>query len=327
MPNTILTGTTLCCEAAISVKVLQRDGSKSPSYNYELHNKPCFGMYFNSAPNSNDRTNTLVDIKADIYQYIDQDMLVRNHENNYCSLAPDQLHKYHRELEFVFAKFSSEEDTGVKLSVEETTRLYDQDRCKRPVHCPAIKIRVEAKKMKAYQLLCLLTLIRCSSEYPNALLLKECFNLQKKGYFKEFSIMSLFALLQNRLQYSYDQGPIQYIEDNRNYFYKPSCLEFLQKRMMCDSAAYQDTNYKVQNFYEVVKRGPKNKSKFVLPRYTMGGGNEVGKGKLFDTDQIITTIFEGDVPEDHIECFEEILAAIKYQYSLLKVDYPQESKS
>lgn len=327
MPNTILTGTALCCEAAISVKILESDGSKSPSYNYELHNKPCFGIYFNSAPNGNNRTNTLVDIKADIYQYIDQDMLVRNHENNYCSLAPDQLYKYHRELEFVFAKFSSKEDTGVKLSVGETTRLYDQDRNKKEVHCPAIKIHVEAKKMKAYQLLCLLTLIRCSSEYPNALLLKECFNLQEKGYFKEFSIMSLFALLQNRLQYSYDQGPIQYIEDNRNYFYKPSCLEFLQKRMMCDSAAYQDTNYKVQNFYEVVKRGPKNKSKFVLPRYTMGGGNEVGKGKLFDTDQIITTIFEGDVPEDHIECFEEILAAIKYQYSLLKVDYPQESKS
>ena len=327
MPNTILTYTTLCCEAAISVKILMQDGSKSPSYNYELHNKPCFGMYFYSAPNGNSRTNTLVDIKADVYQYIDQDMLVRNHENNYCSLAPDQLHKYHRELEFVFAKFSSKEDTGVKLSVEETTRLYDQNRSKKEVHCPAIKIHVEAKKMKAYQLLCLLTLIRCSSEYPNALLLKECFNLQEKGYFKEFSIMSLFALLQNRLQYSYDQGPIQYIEDNRNYFYKPSCLEFLQKRMMCDSAAYRDTDYKVQNFYEVVTRGPKNKSKFVLPRYTMGGGNEVGKGKLFDTNQIITTIFDGDVPEDHIECFKEILAAIKYQFSLLKVNYPQESKS
>lgn len=327
MPNTILIGTSLCCEAAISVKVLRGDGSKSPSYNYEIHNRPCFGMYFNSAPNSNSRTNILVDIKADVYQYIDQDMLVKNHENNYCSLAPDQLHKYHRELEFVFAKFSSKEDTGVKLSVEETTRLYDKDRSQKEVHYPAIKIHVEAKKMKAYQLLCLLTLIRCSSEYPNALLLKECFNLQEKGYFKEFSIMSLFALLQNRLQYSYDQGPIQYIEDNRNYFYKPSCLEFLQKRMMCDSAAYRDTDYKVQNFYEVVTRGPKNKSKFVLPRYTMGGGNEVGKGKLFDTNQIITTIFDGDVPEDHIECFKEILAAIKYQFSLLKVDYPQESKS
>ena len=327
MPKTILTYTSLCCEAAISVKVLKGDGSKSPSYNYEIHNKPCFGIYFNSAPNSNGRTNILVDIKADVYQYIDQDMLVKNHENNYCSLAPDQLHKYHRELEFVFAKFSSKEDTGVKLSVEETTRLYDQDRSQKEVHCPAIKIHVEAKKMKAYQLLCLLTLIRCSSEYPNALLLKECFNLQEKGYFKEFSIMSLFALLQNRLQYAYDQGPIQYVEDNRNYFYKPSCLEFLQKRMMCDSAAYRDTDYKVQNFYEVVKRGPKNKSKFVLPRYTMGGGSEVGKEKLFDTDQIITTIFDGDVPEDHIECFKEILAAIKYQFSLLKVDYPQESKS
>lgn len=327
MPNTILIGTALCCEAAISVKILKEDGSKSPSYNYELHNKPCFGMYFKSAPNGNSRTNTLVDIKADVYQYIDQDMLVRNHENNYCSLAPDQLHKYHRELEFVFAKFSSKEDTGVKLSVEETTRLYDQNRTKKEVHCPAIKIHVEAKKMKAYQLLCLLTLIRCSSEYPNALLLKECFNLQEKGYFKEFSIMSLFALLQNRLQYAYDQGPIQYIGDSRNYFYKPSCLEFLQKRMMCDSAAYRDTDYKVQNFYEVVERGPRNKSKFVLPKYTMGGGNEVGKGKLFDTNQIITTIFDGDVPEDHIECFKEILAAIKGQFPKLKVDYPQESKS
>lgn len=327
MPSTILTGTVLCCEAAISVKVLKRDGSKSPSYNYELHNKPCFGIYFNSAPNSNNRTNTLVDIRADVYQYIDQDMLVRNYENNYCSLAPDQLHKYHRELEFVFAKFSSEEDTGVKLSVEETTRLYDQDRCRYPVHCPAIKIRVEAKKMKAYQLLCLLTLIRCSSEYPNALLLKECFNLQKKEYFKEFSIMSLFALLQNRLQYSYDQGPIQYKKDNRDFFYKPSCLVSLQKRMMCDSAAYADTDHKVQNFYEVVARGPKNKSKFVLPRYTMGGGNETGEEKLFATNEIITTIFGGDVPEDHVECFKNILAAIKYQFPKLKVDYPQESKS
>lgn len=327
MPNTILTGTALCCEAAISVKVLKGDRSESPSYNYELHNKPCFGIYFNSAPNSNGRTKTLVDIKADVYQYIDQDMLVKNHENNYCSLAPDQLHKYHRELEFVFAKFSSKEDTGVKLSVEETTRLYDQDRNKREVSCPAIKIHVEAKKMSAYQFLCLLTLIRCSSEYPNALLLKECFNLQEKGYFREFSIMSLFALLQNRLQYSYDQGPIQWVEDSRNYFYKPSCLEFLQKRMMCDSAAYVDTNCKVQNFYEVVERGPRNKSKFVLPKYTMGGGDVTGKEKLFDTNATITTIFDGDVPEDHVECFKNILAAIKGQFPKLKVDYPQELKS
>lgn len=77
MPNTILTGTVLCCEAAISVKVLKGDRSESPSYNYELHNKPCFGIYFNSAPNSNGRTKTLVNIKADVYQYIDQDMLVK----------------------------------------------------------------------------------------------------------------------------------------------------------------------------------------------------------------------------------------------------------
>ena len=178
--------------------------------------------------------------------------------------------------------------------------------------------------MKAYQLLCLMTLIRCSSEYPNALLLRECFNLQENGLFREFSIMSLFALLQNRLQYSYDQGPINFIRDSREQFYKPSCLEFLRDRMTPSSNGYSQTGCKVQNFYEICARGPKNKEKFKLPRWCAGGGTETGADKLYSTDSCIEKIFNGEIIEEHLESFNRIRDAIYYQWPKLKTNYPEE---
>lgn len=324
MDRTMITGTSLLCEAEIAVRFIRANNEPSSIYGYSLHNKPCFGDYFRGVPNQDNRSKTLVDISVDIFQFIDKDILAKYHENNYCSLKPEQLSKYHRELEFVFSKFSENEETGVKISVEETTRKYDQDYEIKPIYVPAIKIHVEANKMKAYQLLCLMTLIRCSSEYPNALLLRECFNLQENGLFREFSIMSLFALLQNRLQYSYDQGPINFIRDSREQFYKPSCLEFLRDRMTPGSNGYSQTGCKVQNFYEICARGPKNKEKFKLPRWYTGGGTEIGANKLYSADSCIEKIFNGEIIEEHLESFNQIRDAIYYQWPKLKTDYPEE---
>jgi hypothetical protein len=324
MDRTLITGTSLLCEAEIAVRILGATGNPSSIYGYSLHNKPCFGDYFRGVPNQDGRNKTLVNIDIDIFQFIDKDILAKYHENNYCSLTPEQLGKYHRELEFVFSKFSAEEETGVKISVEETTRRYDQDCNIKPIQAPAIKIHIEAQKMKAYQLLCLMTLIRCSSEYPNALLLRECFNLQEHGFFKEFSIMSLFGLLQNRMQYAYDQGPIQWMADGREKFYKPSCLEFLQDRMTPGSNGYSQTGNKVQNFYEVCDRGPKNKEKFEFPRWCAGGGTELGNGKLYPSDKCIEKIFNGEIIEEHLDSFNQIRDAIYYQWPKLKTDHPEE---
>lgn len=324
MNRLIITILNLLCEAEIAVRFIRANNEPSSIYGYSLHNKPCFGDYFRGVPNQDNRSKTLVDISVDIFQFIDKDILAKYHENNYCSLKPEQLSKYHRELEFVFSKFSENEETGVKISVEETTRKYDQDYEIKPIDVPAIKIHIEAQKMKAYQLLCLMTLIRCSSEYPNALLLRECFNLQEHGLFKEFSIMSLFVLLQNRMQYAYDQGPISWIPDNHEKFYKPSCLEFLQARMTPDSVGYEQTGRRVQNFYEVCDRGPKNKEKFQLPKWRAGGGTETGDNKMYQSNEQIEKIFNGEILEEHLDSFNKIRDAIYYQWPKLKVDYPEE---
>lgn len=324
MNNTMITNLNLLCEAEIEVQTQLDDSVERPIFKYSLHNKPCFGIYFRAFPNSNDRKRFLINISASVYQFLDRGMLTEKEENNYCSLTPQQLSEYHRELEKVFAKTATDgAPTNLKISVVETTRTYDKDEEQRPKEIPAIRIDITADYMYAYQFLVLLTLIRLSSEYPNALLLRECCNLQEHGYFREFSKLSLFGLLQNRLQYAYDQGPIPYISDSTKTFFKPSCLEFLAKRVTVGTDEYERTGRKVQNFFEIVDRGEKNIAKFNIPRYYPGGGNSTGGDKLYPTDSVISKIFNGEIIEEHLPSFQMIRDAIYYQFPKLKTDHPE----
>lgn len=318
MPSTKITMLSLLCEAEIRV----RKQGENAFYNYLLHNKPCFGMFFHSVLNSS-RSTIFRDIDIDVYQYIDPLILSRYKMNNFCSLSPKQLEEYHRELEFVFAKTVDNKESGLKISTEITKRYFDWGHeFDNPIKLDAIKIHIEADKLVSYQLLVLLTLIRLSSEYPNALLLKECCNLQDAGYFKEFSKLSLFMLLSNKLMYAYDQGPMDYF-DNRRSMCKPICLEYFQTRMTPFTEEYYQTNERVMKSFLIVSRGPKNQEAFKFSRFYGGGGDEAGKGKLYSTNEIIDKLLSGDIIPEHLEIFNQLRDMVYGQFPKLKVDHPE----
>lgn len=318
MPNTKISMLGLLCEAEIRVR---KQGGNA-FYTYLLHDKPCFGMFFHSVLNSSRKT-IFRDIDIDVYQYIDPSILSRYKMNNFCSLSPKQLDEYHRELEFVFGKTVNNKESGLKISVEITKRYFDNDHdLDNPIKLDAIKIHIEANQLVSYQLLVLLTLIRLSSEYPNALLLKECCNLQDAGYFKEFSKLSLFMLLSNKLMNAYDQGPMDFF-DNRRSMCKPICLEYFQTRMTPFTEEYCQTDERVMKSFLVVSRGPKNQETFKFKRFYAGGGDEVGEGKLYSTDEVIDKLLSGGIIPEHLEIFNQLRDMVYGQFPKLKVDHPE----
>lgn len=311
MPSTKIQNLSLFCEADIHVK----ESGTNTYFNYLLHSKPCFGMFFHS-PINEDRTTVFEDIDVNVYQFIDPVALTAYHKNNFCSLTPKQLEEFHKELEFVFAKTVKEEESGLKISMEEVLRKCNSALIK------TVKIHIEANKLTSYQLLTLLTFTRLSSEYPNAMLLRECCNLQDAGYFKEFSKLSLFMLLCNRHMYSYDQGPLD-LFNNRKKMCKPICLEYMQKRMTPGTEEYASTGNRVIKSFLIVDRSLRNQQKFDFPCYSPGGGNSIGEGRLYPTKEIVDKLFNGEVISTHISNFNSLRNMVYAQFPELKVDHPE----
>ena len=320
MNNTVILYLNLCCEAEIKLKDYLNN-----QRNWSLHNAPCFGRFFHADNISGHRDKTVTDINITVYQFTDYRMLKDFHENNYCSLLPEDLAIYHAELEKVFSNYTPTEKTNLVITRKDTTRCYDNDNCRTPEKFPAVAIHIRADKMTVYQVMCLLTLIRLTSEYPNALLMREVVNLRKTNIsiYRKFSILSLFMLLTNRLHYVYDQGPINSF-DTRKALIRPMCLDFFANRMTNNTPQMQSTQLRVQNCFEIVPRSLRNMRTIELPYYTaMGRINDNYNSGLYRTNEVIEGIlFKNDIDHDALASYEQLLNAVLAQFPRLKLDYP-----
>lgn len=323
----------LCCEADIRLTY------KGNRWIYLLHAAPCFGRFF-SSPLNNNRDKVFEDLNITVYQILDPTVIKGSREsirtNNFCSLKEEDLIAFHKELEKVFSTTRTENGDLVpidlKITREVTTRKVRNYDSSEDVEVRVVAINLKASKIVSYQLLVLLTLIRLSSEYPNALTLRHVCNLRKAGYFKELSLLSGFMLACNVLPYCYDQGPLGYCATSTQMV-KPLCLEFFKNRLTPGTDEYISLNNKVINSFSIVDRGPKNIKAFPTPNYIGNGGiydREVLKkinsseGIIVNTNaEVDSILFEDAYIPAFLERMKTAYEMVKYQFPKLKVDYPE----
>lgn len=316
----------LCCEADIRLTC------KGKRWIYLLHGAPCFGRFF-SAPLNNNRDKVFEDLNITIYQILDPTVIKSSRNslrvNNFCSLKEKDLEVFHKELEKVFSITRTENGDFVpidlKITREVTTRIVRNYDSSEETEVRAVAINLKASKIVSYQLLVLLTLVRLSSEYPNALTLRHVCNLRKAGYFKELSILSGFMLACNVLPYYYDQGPLGYCSTSRQMV-KPMCLEFFRSRLTPGTDEYISLNNKVINSFSIVDRGVKNIKAFPTPNYG-GNGSISGQGSegtIVNTNaEVDSILFEDAYIPAFLDRMKVAYEMVKYQFPKLKVDYPE----
>lgn len=249
--------------------------------------------------------------------------------NNLCSLKEEDLVAFHKELEKVFSTTRTENGDlipiDLKITREVTIRKVRNYNTGEDVEVRAVAINLKASKIVSYQLLVLLTLVRLSSEYPNALTLRHVCNLRKAGYFKELSILSGFMLAGNVLPYCYDQGPLGYVATSAQMV-KPLCLEFFGDRLIPGTEEYIKLNNRVINSFSIVDRGPKNKEAFPIPNYNGDGSisHRGLDGKIVNTDEEVDSIlFEDAYIPAFLKRMKVAYEMVKFQFPKLKVDYPE----
>lgn len=311
----------LWCNAEVKFKT-----ASNIEYEYFIDNGPCFGMYTHS-PISRDQGELIHDVEAVVYQTTRRSLEKVSKEgiNNLCSLSPEQLEKFHRELEVVFEDATPELKSGIQISFTTKRKQFQslvESSSDISVEVYEIKVRLEC--ITHFGLRALLTCIRLSSEYPTALLLREIFNIKDSGEYKEFSYLQLFQAALLRLNYHYDQGISPYFNESRptsEYFIKPLNLKRLGLRVTYGTKEQKLTQNQVTNILEVVEWSESVKKKFGIPEYYFGGTtSEYGEDALY-YNKDVKEIFEGATPNK--KSFDKIISAIKAQFSKLIVDYPE----
>lgn len=321
-------GLGLFCEAKISLP----DAKKY----WEISNGPCFGRFFHDAYVCNNGNNYVYQgFKARIYQMNDIDVAINQAKrNNFCVLTKEQLAAWHKEILKITNTEIEYDGKKVNTNVNITFKQYDT-----PVNvnsndgvtrrCSAYEITVTADYLTFYQIKVLCTLIRTSSEFPNAIALREAFNLQEHGMFTNLSIFSLYVMLCNRLQYGYDQSLYYSKGDNtiHELFYKPISLNKFKERFTLGTDAYKECKGRVQFFIPRVDRSPKNKDKFKFLTYYQGGALDKynPNSRLYSIDSVVEGIlFEGKIsPANIIRQYQQIYDAIFTQFNKMEVDNPR----